>query len=35
VRLATGQSALRFQFAALGPLGLLNAGPPVVKIPPS
>jgi hypothetical protein len=32
VRLATGQSALRIWFAAPGPLGLLNASQPLVKI---
>jgi len=33
VPVAAGQSALRIQFAAPSPLGLLSAGHPVVKIP--
>jgi hypothetical protein len=33
VRVAAGQGALRIQFAAPSPLGLLSAGNPVVKIP--
>lgn len=33
VRDASGRSALRIQYAAPSPLGLLGPGPPVVKIP--